>query len=117
MITEVVCENHVESSAILCKGFCSYVVKIWSDFKYGSTDPWILDSLNTRKYDFYILTDIDLPWQPDPLREHPEKRKELFSLYEKYLTDRELPFYIVTGQGNTRLRKAISRIEKLDPKS
>jgi hypothetical protein len=29
----------------------------------------------------YLLCDIDLPWQYDPLREHPHKRQYLYDLY------------------------------------
>ena len=37
------------------------VIKVWSEHSYGYTDPWVLDSLNARPYDFYLLADIDLP--------------------------------------------------------
>ena len=87
------------------------VIKIWSDFKYGSTDSWIEEQLAERSYDFYLLTDIDLPWEEDPMREHPQKREELFQLYKKYLEDHELPFAIVSGNGQQRLEKAIDAIK------
>ncbi len=87
------------------------VIKVWSDFKYGDTDPWILASLENRKYDFYLLTDIDLPWKDDPQREHPNKRAELFNIYESYLEDHDLPFGIVSGSGDDRLKNAIRLID------
>lgn len=94
------------------------VIKIWSEFKYGHTDPWIEASLNTRKYAHYLLTDIDLPWENDPQREHPNHRQELFGLYKKYLIDRELPFSIIQGKGDDRLHSGIREIKKFfNPKS
>ena len=86
-------------------------IKIWSEYKYGRTDAWILDSLNTRSYDFYLLMDTDLPWESDPQREHPEQRPELFDLYKKYLDENQFPFSIITGQGEMRFQYARRSIE------
>ena len=48
-----------------------YVIKIWSMFKYGNCQDEILKTIASRKYDLYLLTYVDIPWQEDPLREHP----------------------------------------------
>lgn len=87
------------------------VIKIWSDFRYGHTDQWILDSLATRKYDFYLLADIDIPWKPDPQREHPHMREYFFNLYQDYLIENKLPFGLVTGLGSDRLKQAVKLIK------
>ncbi len=88
------------------------VIKIWSDHKYGHTDPWIMDSLATRHYDFYLLADIDIPWQPDPQREHPHMRQYFFDLYQDYLIQNRLPFAVVHGMGEERLKQAVKLIEE-----
>jgi NadR type nicotinamide-nucleotide adenylyltransferase len=82
------------------------VTKIWSEVKYSSCDPWILENIPTHAYDLYLLCDIDLPWTPDPLREHPHMRKELFDLYLKDLQFYNFPFAIVSGNGNARIQNA-----------
>jgi len=82
------------------------VIKIWSDHSYGSTDEWILESLDERKYYFYLLANIDLPWQHDPQREHPHLREHFFDLYRNYLTERGLPFALVSGIEGDRLQSA-----------
>jgi nicotinamide riboside kinase len=61
------------------------VIKIWSEFKYGFCDPEILTLMKEQKYDLHLLADVDLPWEDDPLREHPDKRQELFDLYKAEL--------------------------------
>ena len=86
-------------------------IKIWSDYKYGRTDPWILESMKTRKYDFYLLTDIDLPWESDPQREHPNERQELFDLYKDYLESNQLPFEVVWGLELNRFENALRHIK------
>jgi len=49
------------------------VTKIWCEYKYGKCHKWIHDNIENHKYDLYLLADIDLSWQPDPLREHPKR--------------------------------------------
>jgi nicotinamide riboside kinase len=58
------------------------------------------------------LCDIDLPWEFDPLREHPEMRKELFELYCRELSSRGFPFYVIRGMGSKRLKNAIDNIHE-----
>ncbi|MEQ8471532.1 MAG: ATP-binding protein [Marinoscillum sp.] len=82
------------------------VIKIWSEHKYGSCDPWILEELNKRTYDFYLLGNIDLLWRPDPQREHPKLRKHFFDLYESYLKGHNLPYGIVSGIEDMRVKCA-----------
>jgi NadR type nicotinamide-nucleotide adenylyltransferase len=89
------------------------VVKIWSEYKYGICDEWITSEVKNRKYDLHLLTDIDLPWQADPLRENPDNRKELFDLYFNELKHQQVAFEIVKGLGTERIRNAITIIENL----
>ena len=88
------------------------VIKIWSDHKYGNTNPWIEDQLKSRKYDFYLLTNIDLLWRPDPQREHPDLRTYFFELYEKYLQANNLPYSLVSGIEGDRLKNAVDAISQ-----
>ncbi len=89
------------------------VTRIWSLVKYGACDPWIETMADTHRYDLYLLCDIDLPWEFDPLREHPDKRQWLFDLYLKELNRRSLPFRIVKGSGRDRLLCALEAIKSL----
>lgn len=89
------------------------VIKIWSEFKYGKCDDWIVNEIKSRKYFLYLLTDIDLPWQPDPLREHPHKRKELLGIYVNELKNQQVDFEIVSGVGEARLKNAVRIIDRL----
>lgn len=86
------------------------VIKIWSEFKYSSCDPEILTLLRERKYDLHILTDVDLPWEDDPLREHPHKRQELFELYEAELKNNNINFVRIQGDYTTRRALALNAV-------
>jgi NadR type nicotinamide-nucleotide adenylyltransferase len=88
------------------------VTKIWCDVKFGKCHDWIVQQIEQKPYDLYLLCDIDLPWEPDPMREHPHKRKYLFDLYQNELQKRNLPFEVISGTGDARLRCAIEAINK-----
>jgi len=82
------------------------VVRIWSEVKYGEAAPCILSDLRLQDYTYHLLTDVDLPWEPDPQREHPHRRQELFDMYHAHLTAAGIPFGIVQGEGEQRLEHA-----------
>ena len=106
-------ENAKSARAYL---FCDtdfLVTRIWCLVKYGKVHPWIDLMADTHIYDHYLLCNTDLPWEPDPLREHPELRNELLQLYLDELTYRELPFTIISGQDDDRLQAAVKVINKI----
>lgn len=86
------------------------VTKIWSEVRYQRCDPWILRTIEDHPYDLFLLCDVDLPWEPDPLREHPHMRPQLFEMYYNELLSRGFPFAVVSGLGNTRLLNAVRLI-------
>ncbi|WP_424962300.1 AAA family ATPase [Ekhidna sp.] len=87
------------------------VIKIWSDHKYGETDSWIEEQLQKRRYDFYLLSNIDIPWRSDPQREHPNLRQHFFEVYKNYLEEHKLPYAIVSGIEGERKKCAVNAIE------
>jgi len=89
------------------------VNKIWAEFKYGVCPKSIEQSFLNTNYHYYLLCNIDLPWQYDPLREHPHKRKELFTIYKKYLLAGNTPFTVISGIGNQRFQSAIETIKMI----
>ncbi len=91
------------------------VTKVWSLHKYGKCDPWILKQILNNHYDLYLLCDVDLPWEPDPQREHPELRTHFFDWYKRELDQYKFPYRVVKGDGKHRIWNAISFIEPVFP--
>ena len=89
------------------------VIKIWSEFKYGRCDPWILDQVKHRHYDLHLLMDVDLPWQKDPQREHPHLRQQLFDIYYRELKTINVSFKVINGNYEERFNKAVDEIDFL----
>ena len=90
-----------------------FVVKVWSEFKYGDCDPSILQLLSTNQAGFYLLTSPDIPYEEDPLRESPKDRERLFDIYHKVLVDAGVDFHVVEGSDHTRFQNAIQAINKM----
>lgn len=89
------------------------VTKIWCDVKYGKCHPWIEEHILKQNFDLYLLTDIDLPWEPDPQREHPHMRQHLMELYINELESRNFPYHIVGGQQEARLNNSIRALGEM----
>ena len=90
-----------------------YVIKIWSNFKYGYVDPWILRQIASRRYDLYLLTYVDIPWEDDPQREHPQQREQLYSLYYHEMKAQAVPFVEIKGDRMQRKRIAKASVKRL----
>jgi NadR type nicotinamide-nucleotide adenylyltransferase len=92
-----------------------YVMKVWCEYVFNNCHPFILEKINERKYDAYLLCDIDLPWTADEMREYPneEPRKELFTIYKELLINQKTPWGIVSGRGAARTENAIALIDQM----
>jgi NadR type nicotinamide-nucleotide adenylyltransferase len=90
--------------------FC--VTSIWCNVKYGKCHEWITEQLRENHYDLYLLCDIDLPWEYDPLREHPEMRSQLFNMYLDVMQKNSFNYRVVRGMDETRLNNAIGFIDE-----
>ena len=89
------------------------VMYIWSHVKFGKVSSLIQEKLKEQKFDLYILCDIDIPWEHDPLRENEFDRDDLFQLYYKKLRELKVNFIIVKGNPEERIANAIASINAL----
>ena len=93
------------------------VLQIWEHYRFGlplnGIWTWQRGYPVDRPADLYLLCAPDFPWQPDPLREHPEEREILFSWYKRLLQEKNLPYEVLSGNHTDRVSHAISRIKKL----
>ena len=92
-----------------------YVMKVWCEYVFNNCHTYILDEINNRNYDLYLLCDIDLAWTPDEMREYPDEkpRQELFAIYKDILINQNTPWGIVSGAGDERTQNAIKLIDKV----
>ena len=109
-------DAHVENASdLLIIDTDMYVMKVWCEYVFNNCHPFILEQINSRKYDAYLLCDIDLPWTADEMREYPneEPRRELFTIYKELLINQNTPWGIVQGTGDARTQNAVALIKEL----
>lgn len=92
-----------------------YVMKVWCEFVFGKCHRFILDEIVKRKYDLYLLCNVDLPWVKDELREYPdlETREKLYSIYKDIMINQHVPWVDISGVNEERLQKAIMAVNNL----
>jgi NadR type nicotinamide-nucleotide adenylyltransferase len=86
-------------------------VKIWSDEVFGETPEIVLKALPKYHYDLYLLMDIDLPWQEDPLRDFPNKREHFMNVWHQELKALNATYKLIGGIEN-RLDNAIATVDQ-----
>ena len=90
------------------------ITKVWLEIVFNSKTEWIGQAIKSAEIDLYLLCAPDIPWAPDPLRENGgEMRETLFNIYRKYLEAFHLPYRIILGTGEERIRNAIFAVEKI----
>lgn len=92
-----------------------YVVKVWSEARYGRCERRILEAIAARHYHLYLLTDIDIPWQFDPQREHPceRDRRYFYHQYRDIVQHSGVPWANIRGDQTQRLQSALDAINAL----
>ena len=71
------------------------ITKVWFEHKYGDCPDWVIDALHRYPMDVYLLCYPDIAWEPDPVRENPDIRPELFNRYEQEIEALHIPYYII----------------------
>ncbi len=89
-----------------------YVMKVWCEFVFEKCHHWILNRIAERKYDLYLLCNIDLPWVKDELREYPDliSRQKLYYHYKDIMINQNVPWVDISGSYEKRLEKAIESL-------
>jgi NadR type nicotinamide-nucleotide adenylyltransferase len=92
-----------------------YVMKVWCEFVFGKCHKWILEQIATRKYDLYLLSNTDLPWVKDELREYPDlvTRAKLYKIYKDLMINQSAPWMEISGDYKQRLQIAITAVDRI----
>ncbi|MDO5607150.1 MAG: ATP-binding protein [Capnocytophaga sp.] len=64
-------------------------------------------------YDFYFLTNIDVPWEADDLRDRPNDRQYMFDRFKETLDKYQKPYITLMGDAQQRLEAAVGTVRKI----
>jgi NadR type nicotinamide-nucleotide adenylyltransferase len=92
-----------------------HVMQVWCEFVFGKCHKFILQQIVERKYDLFLLCNIDLPWTQDGLREYPDEntRHRLFLFYKELMIDQSTPWVEISGDSDARFATAIAAVDAL----
>ncbi|HEY0995352.1 MAG TPA: AAA family ATPase [Gemmatimonadaceae bacterium] len=88
---------------------------VYTEHYYGpaAVPPWVPGTVLARRPALYLLSDIDVPWMPDPQRNRGDRREEMQSLFRLALESRGFPFVEVRGLDTDRFVMAELAIRSL----
>jgi NadR type nicotinamide-nucleotide adenylyltransferase len=86
---------------------------IWSDVLFGRCPDWIRQAAAQRKYDLYLLLDVDVPWVDDSQRYLPHARAEFFDRCREALESGQRPYHIIRGNWAERFEQACGEVQRL----
>ena len=89
------------------------LTKVFSDIYYNAVDPILEKAARKHTYDLIFLTDIDVPWEKDDLRDRPENREATLEIFEKALIEYHKPYIKLSGNAEERLEKAVQIVNDL----
>jgi NadR type nicotinamide-nucleotide adenylyltransferase len=87
-------------------------LKIWAELEFETTPGYITSNLNKSKYSHYFITDNQIPWVADKLRENKHSRELLFEMNEYEVKKSGVQYSIISGSDQQRLENAIAIIDK-----
>lgn len=89
-------------------------LEVYSKYYYDGFSPsFIREEVAKDTGSFYLLTYVDTPWEEDILRDRPNNREEMFSIFEAELKKRNLPYRILKGDLEERFKKATTIIDSM----
>ncbi|MDP6472986.1 MAG: ATP-binding protein [Pseudomonadales bacterium] len=101
-----------KGSALIVSDTDTVVIAIWWREKYGVLPAEIESMLSRRTRRGYLLTVPDMPWDADPLREHPHERQRLHRSYLRWLRADRYPHRVLEGPPEQRLRDALRQVTR-----
>jgi nicotinamide riboside kinase len=95
------------------------MVAIYSAMLFEDHSLYQFAAGRQRGYDVTLLTGLDLPWVADGLqRDGPHVREPVDALVRAMLAKAQVPYRVVYGSGEERLRNALAAIDaSLAPRS
>ncbi|RAK66890.1 AAA family ATPase [Hymenobacter edaphi] len=89
------------------------VIKVWAEHAFGQCPNWVREQIEQHRYDLILLLGTDIPWEPDPRREHPHLRQYFYELYRRELSGQLSNFAEISGSEAHRLEEACFLVDTL----
>jgi HTH-type transcriptional regulator, transcriptional repressor of NAD biosynthesis genes len=90
-----------------------FATEIWHERYVGTPSAEVAAVAAGRKYDLYLLTGTDIPFVQDGYRDGENIREWMHRRFREELEHRGKPYVLLEGDRQTRLSRAIDRVDEL----
>lgn len=87
--------------------------RIWSEELFGEVAPEVAALVGRETFDLTLLTDIDVPFEPDPIRYFPNRRERFMTRCREALEEAGRRYTVIRGSREERRREARRAVESL----
>ena len=95
-----------DSSYLFCDTSL-FELMVYANWYYGDCPDAITQAALTHHYDLILLTEVDIPWVADDLRDSPHQRDEISAYFESQLTRHQKPFHRIGGDRDERVQQVL----------
>lgn len=96
--------------------FCdtdSFATSIWHERYMGARSHGVEDLALGRRYDIYLLTDVNIPFVQDGIRDGEHLRRWMHERFKEKMYFWDKPFVVISGNPEQRLKQAIEVVDKI----
>jgi NadR type nicotinamide-nucleotide adenylyltransferase len=91
----------------------SFATALWHERYMGALLPALEPLFAGRRYALYLLTDVDIPYAQDAIRDGKAIRHAMHRRFEEEMTRRGKPFLLLSGRHTERMQRAVAACDKL----
>ncbi|MCF7520868.1 ATP-binding protein [Neisseria sp. ZJ106] len=92
---------------------CMIELAVYSQLYHGKCLPEIQAAALNHRYGMIFLTDIDVPWVADDLRDKPNEREHVFQCFQTFLDNHRIPYTLLQGNHRQRMNTALAALQQL----
>jgi nicotinamide riboside kinase len=90
-----------------------FATEIWHERYVGAPSADVAAIAAGRRYDLYLLTGTDVPFEQDGYRDGENIRAWMHRRFRDELERRGKPYVLIEGDRKTRLSRAVERVDDL----
>jgi HTH-type transcriptional repressor of NAD biosynthesis genes len=90
-----------------------FATAIWHERYMGQPSDAVREIAKSRRYDLYIVTDANIPFVQDDIRDSEPLRQWMQGRFIEELTKMRQPTIVVSGPHEERFAAAVRRIDEL----
>jgi NadR type nicotinamide-nucleotide adenylyltransferase len=83
---------------------------VYARHYYGACPAWVEAAARSRLADLYLLLPPDLPWEPDGIRDRPDRREEVHELFRATLAALGARVLELGGPWDERLAASLAAV-------